>query len=253
MIWNPTDRLVDGVGTPLMGGVHSVWIMGYQAKTTNNYVLGHDYPAYIPTQGENDATNQLYQDFLEIEQNNSTTKRNVYGSLAWVGYPMANAGYTIDPESLPTDVKIRVRMSKEYKDMVATGYNSGRPMYTWNMNTIITVVGSQDQLADALKLINIVPNPYRAYSQYERNRLDNRVKITNLPENCTIRIYNIQGKLIKTFKKSSPVTFIDWRLTNEKRIPIASGTYLVHVEVPGVGERVLKAFIAMRQVDIQNL
>lgn len=253
MIWSPTDRLVDGVGTPLMGGVHSVWIMGYQSKTTNNYVLGHDYPAYIPTQAENDATNQLYQDFLQIEQNDATTKRNVYGSLAWVGYPMANAGFTIEPESLPTDVKIRVRVSKEYKDMVASGDNSGRPMYTWNMNTISTVVGSQDQLADALKLINIVPNPYRAYSQYERNRLDNRVKITNLPENCTIRIFNIQGKLIKTFKKSSPVTFIDWRLINEKRIPIASGTYLVHVEVPGVGERILKAFIAMRQVDIQNL
>jgi hypothetical protein len=29
--------------------------------------------------------------------------------------------------------------------------------------------------------------------------------------------------------------------------------YLIHVEVPGVGERVLKAFIAMRMVDLQDI
>jgi hypothetical protein len=42
-------------------------------------------------------------------------------------------------------------------------------------------------------------------------------------------------------------------LTNEANIPIASGMYLIHVEVPGVGERVLKAFIAMRMVDLQDI
>jgi hypothetical protein len=29
--------------------------------------------------------------------------------------------------------------------------------------------------------------------------------------------------------------------------------YLIHIEVPNVGERVLKAFIAMRMVDLQNI
>jgi hypothetical protein len=29
--------------------------------------------------------------------------------------------------------------------------------------------------------------------------------------------------------------------------------YLIHVEVPGIGDRVLKAFIAMRTVDLENL
>ena len=32
-----------------------------------------------------------------------------------------------------------------------------------------------------LEMINVVPNPYKAYSEYERNRIDSRVKITNLP------------------------------------------------------------------------
>ena len=108
-------------------------------------------------------------------------------------------------------------------------------------------------MKEALDLINIVPNPYYAFSDYERTRLDTRVKITNLPERCTIRIYSSNGKLIRTFKKDSQITSQDWTLTNHQNIPVASGVYLIHVEVPGIGERVLKAFIAMRLVDLQNM
>ena len=108
-------------------------------------------------------------------------------------------------------------------------------------------------MAEALKMINIVPNPYLAYSEYERNRLDSRIKITNLPERCYISIYNMQGKLVKDFKKDNPNTYQDWLLINNVGIPISSGIYLVRVEIPGVGARVLKAFIAIRQQDLQNL
>jgi hypothetical protein len=126
-------------------------------------------------------------------------------------------------------------------------------MYAWSMDDIATETGSADQLAEALQIINIVPNPYLAYSEYERNRIDSRIKITNLPERCNIKIYSMNGKLIKEFKKDSPQTFQDWLLINHAAIPIASGVYLVRVEIPDVGARTLKAFIAMRQVDLQNL
>ncbi|MDG1146828.1 MAG: T9SS type A sorting domain-containing protein, partial [Crocinitomicaceae bacterium] len=105
----------------------------------------------------------------------------------------------------------------------------------------------------ALDLINVVPNPYYAYSQYERNRLDTRVKITNLPERCTVNIYNTQGKLVKSFKKDSPSTFIDWLLVNNKNIPVTSGVYLIHVSAEGVGEVIVKSFVSMRQTDLQNI
>jgi hypothetical protein len=62
------------------------------------------------------------------------------------------------------------------------------------MDEIATEVGSHDALKEGLKLINVVPNPYFAYSDYERTKLDTKVKITNLPERCTITIYNAQGK-----------------------------------------------------------
>jgi hypothetical protein len=59
--------------------------------------------------------------------------------------------------------------------------------------------------------------------------------------------------LVRSFKKDSPITSLDWTLTNNANIPIASGIYLIHVQVPGIGERVLKAFISMRTVDLQGI
>jgi hypothetical protein len=108
-------------------------------------------------------------------------------------------------------------------------------------------------LQDALDMINVVPNPNSAFSEYERTILDTRVKITNLPEKCTVRIYTTSGKLVRTFKKDSEVTSLDWDLTNNKAIPVAGDVYLIYVEVPGVGTKVLKFFGGMRQVDLQGI
>ena len=154
---------------------------------------------------------------------------------------------------MASDVTIKLRINKEYKNYVATGENNGRPMYSLSMDDIATVTSSQDMLKEALKMINVVPNPYYAFSEYERSRLETKVKITNLPEKCTVNIYTVSGKLIRTFKKDSPVTSIDWDLTNYKSIPIAGGVYLIHVEVPGIGEVILKFFGGLRQVDLQGI
>jgi hypothetical protein len=249
MIWNPTDRLVSNVGTPLMGGMHPVYVFSYNQKTINGFSSGFDFPAYIPADAENNNMNFAYNKYLEVEGNSSSAKRELYGSLTWVAYPMLAQ----DQELLATDVTIRLRVNKEYKNFVGSNENAGKPMYGWSMEEIATQVGSQDMLKEALAMINVVPNPYYAFSEYERNKLDNRIKITNLPEKCQIRIYTSNGKLIRNIKKDSPLTFQDWDLTNHAGIPVSSGVYLIHVEVPNVGERVLKAFIAMRMVDLQNI
>jgi hypothetical protein len=248
MLWNPSDRLVDNSGNPVLGGMHPIYVFSYNNKSINNYLLGYDHPEYNPALAENEATHQLYQDFLTIEGGSSTQKRYTYGSISWVAYPFLTPGQDL----LSTDVKMSLRVNKEYKNYVATGQNSGQPMYSWSMDDIATETGSRDQLAEALQIINVVPNPYYAYSEYERNRLDTRVKITNLPERCTIKIYSSNGKLVKTFKKDSPVTYQDWRLTNEAGIPVASGVYLIHINVPDVGDVVLKSFVSMRLPDVQN-
>jgi hypothetical protein len=241
--------MVNGVGNPVMGGVQPLWVFSSDQAQINDFTAAFDFPEYIPAEADVTSSNFLYQQFQAIEQNSSVAKRQTYGSISWVAYPMLRSGNTL----LSTDVKIRLRVNKEYKNYQVTGINNGRPMYAWNMSSVRTVTGSTAALTDALKLINVVPNPYLAFSEYENNKLDSRVKITNLPERCTITIYNAQGKLIKTIKKDSPITYQDWPLTNHANIPVSSGVYLIHVVVPDVGERVIKAFIAMRTVDLQNM
>jgi flagellar hook assembly protein FlgD len=114
------------------------------------------------------------------------------------------------------------------------------------------VLNNNEALTNALDMINVVPNPYYAFSLYETNKLDNRVKITNLPEECTVTIYDMNGTMIRQFKKADPLTSLDWDLKNGKNIPIASGTYIIHINVPGAGEKVLKWFGVMRPVDLDN-
>ena len=249
MIWNPTDRLVSNVGTPLMGGMHPVYVFSYKQSTINGFSSGFDFPAYVPAQAETNSGNVAYTKYLEVEGNSSSAKRELYGSLTWIAYPLLAQDQTL----LATDVTIRLRVNKEYKNFVGSGENAGKPMYGWSMEDIATKVGSQDKLKEALAMINVVPNPYYAFSEYERTRLDTKVKIVNLPEVCTVRIYTANGKLVRTFKKDSPQTYIDWDLTNHKAIPVAGGIYLIHVDVPNVGERVLKFFGGMRQADLQGI
>jgi hypothetical protein len=249
MIWNPSDRIVDDLGNPLMGGVQPFYVFSHHQKTINNYSQGFDFPYYEPTVAENNSGNFAYQKMLEVEANNSASKREFYGSLSWISYPLLTSGQA----HLSTDVTIKLRINKEYKNLVVTNENGGLPMYSWSMDDIATQTDRADALAEALDMINVVPNPYAAYSEYENNKLDSRIKIINLPEKCTIRIYDMQGKLVKQFKKDSPITYQDWTLTNHENIPIASGVYLIHVEVPGIGEKVVKSFIAMRMVDLQNM
>jgi hypothetical protein len=253
MIWNPTANLVDNGGTPLLGGMHPIYVFSNNTAQVNSYLLGYDFPAYIPSEGDNDATNHARVMMDDVMANNTTAKRNFYSSISWVAYPLAVNNFTIDPQDLPTDVTVKLRVSKEYKNYTATGLNEGRPMYSWNMSNVATELGSRDRLADALDLINVVPNPYYAFSEYERNRIDTRVKITNLPERCTVKIYSVNGKLVRTFKKDSPVTSVDWDLKNFQGIFVAGGVYLIHVDVPDVGQRIIKFFGGMRLIDLQGI
>ncbi|MBM55513.1 MAG: hypothetical protein CMB32_03040, partial [Euryarchaeota archaeon] len=116
-----------------------------------------------------------------------------------------------------------------------------------------TDLNVESTLTSVLDMINVVPNPYYAYSKYETSKIDNRVKITNLPEVCTVSIYNLSGTLVRQYNRSNdPSTSLDWDLKNHKNVPIAGGVYIIHVDVPGIGQKVLKWFGVMRPIDLDN-
>jgi flagellar hook assembly protein FlgD len=94
---------------------------------------------------------------------------------------------------------------------------------------------------------------------YEGNALENMVKVTNLPTTLkndapvTISIYTVGGTLVRTLTKGDKeTTYVNWDLKNSYNIPIASGVYIIHVNCPGIGERMLKFFCTMRQTDLNT-
>lgn len=139
----------------------------------------------------------------------------------------------------------------DHADNLYTTVNSGLPMYTFSTHDLAATTNSLNLAIDALDLIYVVPNPYYAYAEYEADKLDYRVKVINLPQTCTVTIYTVNGTLVRRYEKDDPtITSLDWDLKNHAGIPIASGLYIIHINVPGVGEKVLKWFGSLRPFDL---
>ncbi len=237
MKWNPTSTLYDGVfgSETRWGGKHYVYVF---AETELGGAFT-DMPAY----DEGQTIQALLQSGTAMDI------RSLWRSCMWVGIPLVEEG----EDFMSTDVRIRLRVSRRYESF-ATGHvgNNDNPMYGFGLTDLATLTNDEMAIDSALAMINVVPNPYYSTSEYEVGQLDTRVKITNLPEECTIQIYNINGTLVRSYNKADSKTSLDWDLKNHAGIPIAGGVYLIHVTVPNVGERTLKWFGVMRPTDLNG-
>lgn len=239
MVWNPTTAYYSN-GLPVFGGQQVVYVFGRRGFIKNTVgFLQPEPPIY-------DKGMYIYN---LLESSSAQNWQLAYSGLSWVYNTMLSPRHEI----LETDAIVKLRINKMYEVYNQSGDNGGTPTYGWDMSKYETITDSKETLADVLKEINVVPNPYYAFSEYERGRLDTKIKIVNLPERCKVTIFNSSGKLIRAYDKDSPVTYIDWDLKNSQKIPVSGGVYLIHVEVPGVGHRVVKFFGGMRQPDLENL
>ena len=263
MVFNPSDRIYGGSaggGGFIQSGVYAGgqhWIYVFK---NSQFEEGSDNR--MPTYDEGDY---LYEN---LEENPTTTNvRRVFRACTWVGsalshedFPMRSAEDGLVPEN--NDCRIRLRVAKAYDkysaaemdvDETEGSLNNWNPLYTFSTEDVATRTYDDSTLTSVLDIINVVPNPYYAYSKYEANKLDNRVKITNLPLECTISIYSLNGVLIRQYERSNdPTTSLDWDLKNHNNVPIAGGVYIIHVEVPDVGEKILKWFGVMRPIDLDT-
>ncbi len=137
-------------------------------------------------------------------------------------------------------------------DVLSSPQNGNFPMYTFSTNDLVSSTYQAGTAQAGLALINIVPNPYYAHSAYEQTRIDLKVKIINLPVKCTITIYTLSGTLIRTLEKDNSDTYTTWDLHNTANIQIASGLYVIHINAPGIGERIIKWYGIMRPYDLQS-
>ena len=264
MIFNPSANMFAGFGfnsPTLFGGKHYVYVFkNYRKEQPSSSQFSSNMPAY-------DECAFIRSKIVDNTNPNAGDFLKVWRACMWVGIPMlSETAVGLADESDPfsyieTDVRIKIRVASAYakhsinaQHFSNTGgsVNDWCPLYEFNMDSLAVSTETFVPGDSILSLINVVPNPYYAYSNYEGNRLDNLVKIVNLPDQCTVKIYTVNGILVRTFNKDNSVTHIEWNLKNFKNIPISSGLYLIHVDVPNVGERVLKWFGVIRPPDLDN-
>ena len=243
MIWNPTNEYssLDG---PVFGGKHFIYVYGH-----NEYLLNPQMssPAY-----DGCANAYSLMRTYEVTENPLYKKYALMGAM-WTAMPMSTGNFDL----LETEVKIRLRVATPYFQAKAgfakdNPVNDNLPLYRFSTSDIRTITDDTEMAESALDLIRVVPNPYYGHSYYENNQLDNTVRITNLPRKCTISIYNVSGRLVRQFSKDNDASYVDWDLKNANNISIASGMYIVHINAPGVGEKVVKWFGSLRPIDLQN-
>jgi hypothetical protein len=341
MLWNPTSKIVTdnfsvqfnsttntvewAGGDYLLGGKHFIYVVKGEAwvKGSKEYLadpLSKD--KYSPNYDEGRwIYNQL------SDPSNASGRWNVFKNISWVGVPLLAPGKTL----LTSDVKVKLRVSKPFKQYEATlstsfyersnssnsvlsndtlqdgktysvayinttqtwggkkvvyndstylpgqyfvvdedsgltftsssdkarvidadAVNSFNPVYRFSTDDIIATTGDVNVAKDAMEAIRAVPNPYYGKSSYETNQLDNRVKITNLPKESTISIFSVSGTLVRKLKKDDSMTSIDWDLKNDYGVPIASGLYIIHINAPGIGEKIIKWFGSLRPIDLDT-
>ena len=96
--------------------------------------------------------------------------------------------------------------------------------------------------------INVFPNPYYGLNEAETSSSPHFVTFSHLPARATIRIYDLSGTLVRTLEKDDPSQFQRWDLRNHNHLPVASGLYIAHIELPGISRtRVLKLALVQEQ------
>jgi hypothetical protein len=138
-----------------------------------------------------------------------------------------------DVSILPTDGDIFVVFSKKsfsagdlYKFTTKSGY--------------IDDAVAKDKLGN----IYVVPNPYVVFGEGEQpdpdatRRGERRLEFRNLPKKCTVRIYTINGELIRQIEKDDLNSYATWNLLTYEGQSIAYGIYIFHVDAPGIGSKI---------------
>ncbi|MCB0637033.1 MAG: hypothetical protein KDC54_10475, partial [Lewinella sp.] len=253
--WNPTSDIVQVVeGVPL---------------TLANIVGGGQQYIYV-TKTPYDRC-ALFADRLD---GTGAALRKVVAlrEITWTAFPITYPGVEMKSYAdglIPHDMIIKLRVDNPYQVEMGTGDNSAHPAYTFKLEGRQASELDEIGFNEALQAINVVPNPYYGFSDYEDSQFENIVKITNLPPICTVTIYSLDGKFIRRYNRNEVGAVpngnnralqraqinpdLEWDLKNFKQIPVASGVYLIHVAAPGLGERTLKWFGVNRQFDPSGL
>ncbi len=245
LLFNPTANF--GNGGEAAGGRHYLYV----SKTPyDECQFIHEILAQ-GTQQASGAQLTLVPSLTPNVWTNPTNLGRVYRDIAWVGVPMTQPGFSWNSYSeIPSDLRLSLRVNHPFHSRPLT---SDFPVFEFNTDAIAAQLGvtavAKKSLMDSVR---VVPNPYYAFSEYERSQLQTIVKLTNMPQRAKIKIFNLSGTLVRSYDKDSNSPEHQWDLKNQSGVPIASGVYMIHIDGFELGETIVKAMIVMPQIDLST-
>lgn len=280
MLFNPSSQTVleplifrDPITNELIGSFPFVAFIG-----------GGQHYIYVTRQEYDGCTS--FASKLKRNSNGAVASQvnrgKVGAAVTWTSFPIGVSSaplLPLDKGLIPNDLTVKLRVNNPYGS--SRRYNIDRerdcetdgdlPVYEFEFRGAESKqLATQEEYVGALENVNVVPNPYYAYSAYETNQFTNVVKITNLPAKATVTIYSIDGSFIRQYNRdereailagggrptstSQVYPDLEWDMKNFKEIPVASGVYLIHISAPDYGEeRTIKWFGVGRKFDPSGL
>lgn len=216
----------------------------------NNVVGGLVNGVWMPGRYDTQGGMNLTREFMFIFASDySTTPQDLYTTN-----DMLNTVANVDLMyvGIPSRRGARLPQAGDKVVLSANHVNSSADAFT------ISTVGYDKKVGveiakQRLAEINVFPNPYFAVNKAETDFFTQFITFSNLPEECTIRIFSLSGQMVRSIKHSAKSPFETWDLTNEQHLPVASGMYIALVDVPGVGEKILKIAIINREARYQHM
>lgn len=96
--------------------------------------------------------------------------------------------------------------------------------------------------------INVFPNPYYGVNPQETDKYNRFVTFSHLPQRAIIRIFNLAGIMVRKIDRLSSSQFEQWDLKNQEGLPVGSGLYIVHIDMPDLGTtKIIKVAIVQEQ------
>ena len=109
---------------------------------------------------------------------------------------------------------------------------------------VLSAPNVQTSGEEHLAAINTVPNPFYLFGPYDPVQGNYQMKFQHLPAECTIRIFNLGGDLIRTIEHNDvDDSWTNWDLKTTNGLIVASGIYVYVVEAPGFGTKIGKMAI----------
>ncbi len=111
---------------------------------------------------------------------------------------------------------------------------------------------NKEYTSSMLDSVRVVPNPYLVTHQGERSQYDAKVYFTKLPQVCTIRIYTVNGDLVRTLEHNEATNTANdrvgmdiWDLLSSNNQRVVSQVFIAQISTPSGAESVVKFSIIL--------